>query len=79
MRELERAIEQELDESGPIQLPLDFSGWTGSGAAAVNPRHGRAAPPLEAIPAEIEAEKERIYNRVLSPTLAPCPHRLLFS
>lgn len=78
LRELARAIEQELDESGPIQLPLDFSGWTEAERQQLTRDTAALRRRLEAIPAEIEAEKERIYNRVLSPTPRLFPIAVVF-
>lgn len=78
LRELERAIEQELDESEPVQLQFDFTGWTEAERQQLTRDTAALRRRLETIPAEIEAEKERITNRVLSPTPRLFPIAVIF-
>jgi hypothetical protein len=78
LRELERTIEQELDESGPIQLQLDFSGWSEAERQQLTRDTAALRRRLATIPVEIEAEKERVYQRVLSPTPRMFPISVIF-
>lgn len=78
LRELQRTIEQELDESEPAQLKFDFSGWTENERTQLTKDTAALHRRLETIPAEIEAEKERIYQRVLSPTPRMFPISVIF-
>ncbi|MCB0014495.1 MAG: hypothetical protein KDE34_21420, partial [Anaerolineales bacterium] len=78
LRELERAIEQELDESEPVQLQFDFTGWSEAERQQLTRDTAALRRRLETIPAEIEAEKERITNRVLSPTPRLFPIAVIF-
>ena len=79
LRDLERTIERELgDEDGPRQLEFDFTGWTESERQQLTRDTAALRRRLETIPAEIEAEKERIYNRVLSPTPRLFPISVIF-
>jgi SNF2 family DNA or RNA helicase len=78
LRELARAIERELDESEPVQLQFDFSGWTEAERQQLTRDTAALRRRLETIPAEIAAEKERIINRVLSPTPRLFPIAVVF-
>ncbi len=79
LRELKRTIEQELtDETGPMQMQFDFSGWSESERQQLTKDTAALQRRLLTIPDEIEAEKERIYNRVLSPTPRMFPISVIF-
>ena len=78
LRELAQTIERELGETEPLQLQFDFSGWTEAERQQLTRDTAALRRRLETIPAEIEAEKERIINRVLSPTPRLFPIAVIF-
>jgi hypothetical protein len=79
LNELKTTIEQELAVNDqPQQLEIRFADWSEDERQQLRKDYSALRARLETIPAEIEREKERIIERVLSPETRLFPISVVF-